>query len=185
MKFTISNKTEFYEIISTIKDKGHWASGPLKLRWSYYRKVIEIIDNIKISQPDEVLEIGTVGLQVVPGSHTLDQGGNQWNYKNKSQTYTHDIKEIPWPLVKKYKVIVALRVWHYLATQQEAAFIEAKRLCDHLILVVPRQSRYKDGVQESYGITLQQFLTWNNSNPPNIFETTALGDLYYWNFNQK
>lgn len=172
---------EFYRVARRIGN-GHWASQPLHRRWDYHGRALDILRQIGISNAQDVLEIGTVGMQLVKGSDTLDRDA-YWDFPGKDPTFLHDARSIPWPPVKRYKAIVALRVFQYLAPHQAEAFREAKRLCDHLILVVPEGEAYQPkGLEGSRGITFEQFCDYNDGVPPRKFEKTALGDLYYWSF---
>jgi energy-coupling factor transporter ATP-binding protein EcfA2 len=172
---------EFYRVARRIGN-GHWASQPLRRRWDYHGRALGILRQINVLDAQDVLEIGTVGMQLVKGSDTLDRDA-YWDFPGKNPTFLHDARSIPWPPVRRYKVIVALRVFQYLTPNQAEAFQEAKRLCDHLILVVPEGEAYQPkGLEGSRGITFEQFCDFNDGVPPQIFEKTALGDLYYWNF---
>ncbi|THF64139.1 hypothetical protein [Pseudothauera rhizosphaerae] len=177
------SKEEFFRKATEIGG-GHWNSQPLDLRWNYHCSAIEIVRKIGISKPQEVLEIGTVGLQIVKGSDTLDQD-KYWNYPGKNPTFMHDARNTPWPVQNAYKIIIALRVFQYLAPYQEQAFNEARRLCRHLILVVPRGDAYRPkGLETSKGIALTEFLRWSDGMPPRLFQETSMGDLYHWDFTQ-
>lgn len=176
------NKEKFYQLATSI-NSAHWKSQPLELRWSYHSKALEILKSIEIINPSDVLEIGTVGVQLVENSDTLDQD-QYWNYEGKQPTFTHDARNIPWPIQKKYKAIVALRVFQYLVPKQKEAFFEAKRLADNLIIVVPSGEAYRPaGLENSTGIKYDDFIAWNNGIKPDLFEKTSMGDFYYWKFN--
>ncbi|MDY0238079.1 MAG: hypothetical protein RBS42_04390 [Campylobacterales bacterium] len=176
----LHNSSTFYNRTAPLESYGHWNSAPLFNRWQYHKRVFEILETIGLKEDDEALEIGTAGFQVVKNSDTMDQD-KRWDYKGKSQTFTHDIRNIPWPLTKKYKVTIALRVFQHLTPNQREAFLEAKKNTEHLIIVVPRE--YKNKILEnSQGIKLEQFIEWNDGVYPQIFEETAMGDLYYFNF---
>lgn len=180
----ILNAQEFYNRVLSLYT-GHWTSQPVFKRWSYHKAVANILKEIEISSGEDVLEIGTVGLQLVKGSHTLDQD-KYWNYPGKNPTYNHDARNIPWPINKKYTVIVALRVFQYLAPVQKEAFLEAKKNCSHLIIVVPKgKTYYPEGLEETYGIQFAQLLEWNNGQLPTVYQETDLGDLYYFKFMHK
>lgn len=163
-------------------DSKHWKTQPLENRWEYHEKSIEILSKLKINNPNEILEIGTVGIQLLPESESMDIEG-YWNYEGKNPTYLHDARKFPWPPQKKYKAIVALRVFQYLAPYQEIAFKEARRLSDNLIIVVPKNREYvPKGMEDTKGITYDEFLTWNNQTPPDFYKEMNLGDFYHWNF---
>lgn len=177
----VLNTQEFYHRVLSLYT-GHWISQPIFKRWYYHKIVADILNEIDVSVAEEVLEIGTVGLQLVRGSHTLDQD-KYWKYPGKNPTYNHDARSFPWPLDKKYKVIVALRVFQYLAPVQREAFLEAKKNCEHLIIVVPRgKTYYPKGLEKTYGIKFSQFLEWNDGMLPAMYRETDLGDLYYFKF---
>jgi len=174
-------KLQFTKKASEIDSK-HWATQPLDSRWMYHKKAIEILKSLNITTPDEILEIGTVGVQIAPGSHTLDRDG-YWEYTGKNPTYLHDARITPWPTKKKYEAIIALRVFQYLAPNQKEAFLECKRNCKHLILITPTTKSYKPkGLEGSKGIMYEEFLEWNNNIHPKIYEPTSMGDFYHWDF---
>lgn len=176
------DKESFFRQAESISN-GHWKSQPLELRWDYHSKALEVLKSIDIKQPSDVLEIGTVGVQLIENSDTLDQD-KYWNYEGKQPTFMHDARNIPWPVENKYETIVALRVFQYLVPKQKEAFLEAKRLTNNLIVVVPSGEAYRPaGLENSTGITYNDFLIWNNNIKPNIFEKTSMGDFYYWKFN--
>lgn len=176
------DKEKFYKLANSIKS-GHWKSQPLELRWSYHSRALEVLKSIGIEKPSDVLEIGTVGVQLIANSDTLDQD-IYWNYEGKEPTFTHDARDIPWPIQRKYKAIVALRVFQYLVPKQKEAFLEAKRLTENLIIVVPSGEAYRPaGLENSIGVKYEDFITWNDGIKPDLFEETSMGDFYYWKFN--
>ena len=162
----------------------HWSSQPLDKRWDYHQKAIDILKTLAIETPADVLEMGTMGVQLVKGSDTLDYA-ERWNFAGKAPTYLHDGRSIPWPIpAKRYRAFIALRVFQYLIPRQKEAFEEAKRIADNVILVVPRDKAYTPkGLERAVGITREQFTAWNHGRPPTLCLETKLGNLYYWDRN--
>lgn len=159
---------------------GHWKSQPLDRRWDYHSKAIELIKKLEITRPDQVLEMGTMGAQIVKGSHTLDYA-ESWDYKGKNPTYLHDGRIIPWPVPSgKYRVFVALRVFQYLDSVQKEAFLEARRIADHAIISVPTPTATP--YRNSQTISKARFTEWNDGREPDLEIPTALGSIYYWDF---
>lgn len=114
-----------------------------KDRWEYYAKTIDILKTLNLKDPKEVLEIGPLDNSLVVGSDSMDYVNDRWK-SEKGKTYIHDIRKIPWGIEdKKYKVCVALRVFHHISPHQEKCFIESSRVADHLILVVPIKTKSK------------------------------------------
>ena len=154
----------------------HWKT--YKNRWRYHKRAIEIIKRSSTTDPKKVLELGTMGASIVIGSDTMDYDG-KWNYYKHNPTYLHDARKLPWPIAnKQYEWFVALRVFQHLAPVQRQCFEEALRIADNVLIVVP------DKYPKGSGIKLQQFIDWNNGNPPNIVECTPLKSanmhLYWW-----
>ena len=165
-------------------EPNHWSSQPLEKRWDYHQKAIDILKTLAIETPADVLEMGTMGVQLVKGSDTLDYA-ERWNYTGKAPTYLHDGRSIPWPIpAKRYKAFIALRVFQYLIPRQKEAFEEAKRIAENVILVVPRDKAYTPkGLENAIGITREQLTAWNHGRPPTLCLETKLGNLYYWDRN--
>ncbi len=178
-KVNFITKKEFYETSAKI-GTAHWQC--LDYRWDYHKKAIEILKTIDINSPSEVLEMGTMGINLVKGSHVIDYDKN-WVYENKQATYWHDARIFPWPIKdKQYKVFVALRVFQHLVPKQKEAFIEAKRISEHIIICVDEKYNVKEH-PESQGISLNQFIEWNNGIYPTKVIPSKMGTIYYWNLN--
>ncbi len=160
---------------------GHWSTQPLEKRWDYHKKVVEIARSVEVSSPTQVMEMGTMGVQIVRGSHTMDYQEN-WNYHGKKVTFWHDARSVPWPMEdKQYRLFIGMRVFQYLVPVQREAFWEAKRIAEHVCIVVPKREVWSPaGAESARGITLEQFIEWNGGAPPSKHLETELGDLYYW-----
>jgi len=160
---------------------GHWASQPLDLRWDYHEKAVKVARSLNLRSASQVLEMGSMGVQIVKWSHTMDYR-EMWNYPDKSVNYWHDARITPWPMHdKQYDLFISLRAFQYLVPFQREAFVEAKRIADHVVIVVPRHEAWRtEGLEDSSGITPEQFLEWNNGKQPTAFAETQLGDFYYW-----
>jgi GTPase SAR1 family protein len=157
----------------------HWVG--YKHRWKYYSRAVEIAKTLDINNPSDVLEMGTMGVSIVPNSLSIDYD-EKWDFKGKKPTYPHDARVIPWPVpTKKFKLFVALRVFQHLAPNQKECFLEAKRIAENVLIVVPNEyHEYHTGT----GITLDQLTDWNNGEPPaiveNIMDPTTF--IYLWTF---
>ncbi|MFY4782480.1 hypothetical protein ACOTWN_04615 [Aliarcobacter butzleri] len=179
-KIDFLTKEQFFQTAEKIGGK-HWQH--LNGRWYYHNQAIEILKSLDIHHPKDVLEMGTVGMQLVANSHTIDFD-ESWNFMDKNPTYIHDAKITPWPIDnKEYEVFIALRVFQHLQPKQKEAFLEAKRIAKHVILCVPIESNDKISFTKPVGIKLNQLIEWNNGIKPNkIIETRDWGNIYYWDF---
>jgi hypothetical protein len=156
----------------------HWHG--YKDRWKYYSRAVEIAKTLEINDPDDVLEMGTMGVSIVRNCLSIDYD-EKWNFKDKKPTYLHDARVVPWPVpTKKFKLFVALRVFHHLAPNQKECFLEAKRIAENVLIVVPDD--YVNGIGTA--INLHQLTDWNNGEPPeiveNVFDRSTF--LYLWKF---
>jgi hypothetical protein len=154
----------------------HWHG--YKDRWKYYSRAVEIAKTLDINNPSDVLEMGTMGVSIVPNCLSIDYD-EKWHFKGKKPTYLHDARVIPWPVpTKKFELFVALRVFHHLAPNQKECFLEAKRIAENVLIVVPNE--YLNG----NAITLDQLTDWNDGEPPaiveNVFDRSTF--LYLWKF---
>jgi hypothetical protein len=172
------------------RDRAEGRMRPSKVdrRWSYHAAVIEIIKNSETVNPEKVLEMGTMGFQLVVGSHTIDYDGEK-NTIGFRPTYLHDARQIPWPIEnRRYEWFVALRVLHHLWPAQEACFDEARRVAKNVILVVPSTvpRRKMDAVPRTdAGVTPLQIKKWNDGHVPRIWKKTEYGYLYCISENDK
>lgn len=184
---TYLDKEEYYEKIKYINQStegGHWTPGSIERRWDYHSKVVSLIKDIKISSPDEILEIGTMGVKCVHESTTLDFT-EKWDFPGKKPDIVHDLRILPWPVKEKqFELLVALRVFQHLAPSQRECFLEATRIAKKIILVVPGE--YKNTqIPDSKGMAYQDFVNYLDGIHPNIYAKTAMGDLYYWDLDCK
>jgi hypothetical protein len=155
----------------------HW-TGSYKNRWKYYSRAVEIAKTLDINNPSDVLEMGTMGVSIVRNCLSIDYD-KKWDFTGKKPTYLHDARAIPWPIpTKKFKLFVALRVFHHLAPNQKECFLEAKRIAENVLIVVPNEYPHKGA------ITLDQLTDWNDGEPPtiveNVFDRSTF--LYLWKF---
>ena len=112
-------------------------------RLQYHLAVVEILKSYRDNfDPNDILEIGSMGLQIVQDSDTLDQSNNRFSFSGKVSTYDLDISEVPIN-IKQYKIIIALRVLHWVPSERQR-----KTLLDLLshsdigiIIAVPRKSK--------------------------------------------
>ena len=83
-------RDEFERIVVSNYGEGSIVHEELDLRWIYHSRVIEILQEAAISSPDRILEVGTMGTQLVTGSHSLDFD-EKWNFEGNNPTYWHDL----------------------------------------------------------------------------------------------
>jgi hypothetical protein len=141
----------------------HWSN--FKERWAYHKAAIDLCRLAGPDSPDQVLEMGTMGVSIVRNSDTIDYT-HKWKFKNFNPTFFHDARKLPWPIPQqKYHTFVALRVFHHLAPKQKECFLEAKRIARHIIIVVP-ETYQVPGYEESAGIPEPLFVDWNNGIGP-------------------
>ena len=161
-------------------------------RWEYHERAINILKKSNTHDPEKILEVGTMGITLVSGSHTLDYD-LAFNIENQKPTYLHDIRNVPWPIKdKQYDWFVALRVFHHLWPMQRRCFEEAKRISKNLIIVVPQKVSFPSFnkpktlarrvvIPTVKGITYKQFTNWNHGTPPTYYEELkSRGTLFYW-----
>lgn len=159
---------------------GHWKNAPT--RWIYHEAAISILREIGLTSPGEVLEMGTRGISILPGSDTIDHGRKRTPGR-QPPTILHDPRQLPWPIADgAYGAFVALRVFHRLHPVQRACFLEARRIARTILIVVPEThdlSRSGDGAR---GIPAATFTEWNDGVPPTLVVRFArwIGNLYFW-----
>jgi len=160
------------------KSKEYWQS--YLLRWYYHKQVIDILKRSNTNNPKKVLELGTMGVTIVTNSDTMDYD-EKFNFPDMKPTYPHDARSLPWPIEdKQYEWFVALRVFQHLYPFQKECFKEATRIAKNVIILVPNEYPSDKGV----GISLEQFVKWNDDIPPTIVECVPLKTphhhLYCW-----
>lgn len=156
---------------------GHWHNADR--RWIYHGAAACMARLVSPSSPDKVLEMGTMGVSIVPESHTIDYA-DAWQYDGKNPTYEHDARITPWPIESgQYELLIALRVFHHLAPNQEQAFKEARRVSRSMIIVTPE---YYDKVEGSKGIRYTDWVSWNDGREPTTVMELGeeFGSLYFW-----
>ena len=172
-------RDEFERIVVSNYGEGSIVHEELDLRWIYHSRVIEILQEAAISSPDRILEVGTMGTQLVTGSHSLDFD-EKWNFEGNNPTYWHDLRKVPWPIPdKQYDWVVAMRVFHHLYPMQAECFREARRIAKNVVIIVPAVAPQK--ADSDRGITPLQFFRWNGFSPPSSWEGVPyFGSLYTW-----
>lgn len=171
---------ESYLAATSRANSRHWKSA--EGRWSYHEAAVQIAREIAPASPDRVLELGTMGVSIVEGSHTMDYA-EKWNHRGFNPTFLHDARRMPWPVADKaYDLFIALRVFHHLLPVQEACFHEALRIARHVVIVVPAAYHVEQLKETSQGITEAQFTAWNGGRAPGrvIAFPTWIGNLFYW-----
>lgn len=157
-----------------MKKSHHGKPGGSAKRWDYHSKARDVVSEIGLGQPKNVLEIGALGTNIVVGSDTMDFL-EAWDVREKKPTYIHDARNVPWPFPdRKYELLIALRVFQHVWPRQADCFREASRVARRVLLVVPR--RYANGKGMSY----DEFLRLNGGIHPNKYVHTELGELFFW-----
>ena len=106
-------------------------------RWYYHKEVSKIAEKLDIDSPSDVLELGSLGMQIVENSDTMDYD-KHWKMQGIESTYNWDVRETPWPVEdNRYKLLISLRVWQHLGEYQEIALKEAMRISEYVLLVIP------------------------------------------------
>jgi len=175
---TFLTKDEYLEITKKYEG-GHWTSETVDSRWDYHYRTIELIKSLNVRNPNEVLEMGTMGVSCVNGSDTIDYS-ERWDFPGKKPNYIHDARSLPWPVKdKQYEIFVALRVYQHLTPYQKECTLEAARIAKKVIIIVP--AIYINKVlPDSKGITYKDFTGFLGGVHPNLYIPTAHGYLYYW-----
>jgi hypothetical protein len=159
---------------------GHWSNAAS--RWAYHAAAIACVREVAPDGPEKVLELGTMGVSIVKGSHTMDFS-EKWNGVPFTPTYAHDARRLPWPIADlAYDIFVALRVFHHLVPHQAACFREARRIAASIVLVVPDDYDVPGLRQTSAAVPEAEVLRWNGGVPPT--RTIRFGDwrgqLHFW-----
>lgn len=165
----------------------HWSKDLLNARWTYHESVVRILEELNLDSPDSVLEVGTMGAQVVSGSKTMDlpkadqEPRAGWLHNcHPGDTIFHDARSTPWPFHdKQFEVVVALRVLQHLTPCQETALRECFRVANHVIIVVDYEYSNPD-VPTSAGVTLKDLQRWSQPNKVSLVLETGKGHLIYW-----
>ena len=177
-KIRYLTRSDFFSRLTELEG-GHWTKDLAEARWDYHNKVKKIVRTLNPASPKDVLEIGTVGMNVVRGSSTLDFM-ERWDFPGKAPTFAHDARVIPWPIAnREFEVLIALRVFQHLTPNQMGAFLEARRVSRHVILVVP-EAYANPVLPKSRGIPYNKFVQVLDGIHPNLFERTSFGELYHW-----
>jgi hypothetical protein len=179
-----------YELLVSGEFKGYYLG-----RWEYFKKVIEIIEQLSV---EKVLEIGPGHLPIVKNADILlnpqdDHFGKPDHMDG--QVIMHDVTVKPWPLKdKQYDLVVALQVWEHLDNKQTRAFREVMRVSKRAILSFPYQW---DGGSEKYmhrlhrDIDIELIQDWTlNIKPAEKIEIPRTGPEFskgkrmicYWEF---
>ena len=159
---------------------GHWKSAAG--RWGYHEAAVEIARRIDPAEPAQVLELGTMGVSCVIGSHTMDYA-EKWNVRGFRPTYSHDARITPWPVADKaYELFIALRVFHHLTPVQADCFREARRIARNIVIVTPTSYDVPELRETSRGLGPEEFTAWNDGVAPTRVVPFAswIGNLYFW-----
>jgi hypothetical protein len=116
-------------------DHALWSSAAQ--RWHYHEHAVSIAKKLGIANPGQVLEAGSIGAQILQHSDTMDIENSVWPCAD-NPTYNHDMRLIPWPVFgNRYRLFIALRVWHHLGAQKEDALSEALRVARYVMIGLP------------------------------------------------
>jgi hypothetical protein len=177
---TIRYLDEGRYLAATSGRRGHWKNAGA--RWDYHKTASDLVRMARPPSARDVLEMGTMGVQVVEGSDTIDYA-EKWNHAGPDPTFLHDARQLPWPIAsKRYHVFVALRVFHHLWPKQRECFLEARRIARHIVMVVPDKYEVAELRDTSVGITEAQLVEWNDGVAPTLSLPLAdwIGRIYYW-----
>lgn len=163
---------EFYKLSNQLGGGTHWKN--VQDRWDYHNKAISILKKNNVNENSNILEIGTMGVQLVHNSDVLDIQTSKWNHKGKNPTFLHDATQIPWPVTKTYDWVIAMRVLQHLPKHQKLIFNEMKRIANNILIVIPET--YKKGK----GITAEEFKKINDGIDADNVISTKFGNLFYW-----
>jgi hypothetical protein len=168
-----------YESQTSAISGKHWEGA--HSRWAYHSAAVELVRGLDVKTPGSVLEVGTMGVQIVLGSDTMDYDANlankDWLIAGHKPTIMHDARNIPWPVSDgQYELLIALRVFHHLKPLQRECFAEVCRVARNIIIVVPGTDVHPRGIDED------DFIQWNRGVPPTKFIELPgrLGRLFYW-----
>lgn len=154
---------------SRFPGSSHWSHA----RWDYHEVAIEFLKKIEFRR---VLEIGTMGVQVVSDSVTMDFSVNK-DWPIESPDIVHDCRSVPWPFQDlEFDCIVALRVWHHFGEFQAVALNEAMRVSRWVILAVPES--YPETQINSRGVSLKDVLSFGDTFSVFGFQKTPQADVY-------
>ena len=164
-------KQGFFKLCETIP---YWKKQ--ESRWRYISHVIEII---KKANPQNVLELGNMGMNITDSSDTMDI------VARKGLTYFHDATNIPLPINdKKYDVFVALQVFEHLddkRIKQRDVFNEAKRVSKNIIISIPYMWTKSDKTHDK--INDKTVLSWSSGKIPSgtiFIKDRRDRKIYYW-----
>lgn len=148
------------------KDPKYWSNW--RDRWPYTRRATEILATLPIRSAKHVLELGTMGVQAVKGSTTLDYPSeDQWKDRFVPDV-AHDARGTPWPFRDdEFDVVVALRVFQHLKPNQREALDEALRVAPVVLMVLSSTPSHDRGISPDM---LQE---WGHE--PEIVEPFSIG----------
>ena len=150
-------------------------------RLEYHLAVIEILKSFQSKlNPSDVLEIGSMGVQVVENSDTLDHPNNRFSYIPRELTYSIDLLETPYQ-IREYSIIIALRVLHWIDSKEQ--YIVINELLSHtktaLIIVVPRKTKqHPNGLNYDKLVEIVGF-------HPSVYIPFAFAPLYFFDLTNK
>ncbi len=142
-------------------------------RWTYFKKVIDIVNNLEFNR---VLELGAYKQPLVYGADVMDVSPNFPNL-----AYQHNATEIPWPIEDQaYDLFIALQVWEHLQGKQVEAFNEVRRIARMAILSFPL-NWYCPG-NCHHGITEEIIAGWTHHIPPVKKIQVGIRIIYFFRF---
>ena len=125
-------------------------------RWEYMRQARLMAESVPA---EAVLEIGTAGIQLCPGSTTMD-------VRDDGQTdYVHDAGEVPWCFEDdQFDLVIMLQVLEHLKGRQRPAWQEIRRVAKWAVVSVPyRWPKGSDPDHED--ITKARMREWTGQRP--------------------
>lgn len=157
------NEVEYIEKIKKI-NSDYW-NNSYKSRWEYMSVVI---DELKIIDPKNILELGSYQINLSSDSDNMDRNIKYVDIDNlNNTTYIQQAQELPWDISdKKYDIFVALQVFEHLENTQSKVFDEIIRISKYAILSFPYKWKCEDINNCHHNIDEKIISKWTNNKIP-------------------
>jgi hypothetical protein len=147
----------------------YWSKNKVK-RWSY---LSQIIDEIKLINPDTILELGTNCIALSNFSDSINLKPDRAPINSTGQQYFFNAKKIPWNINKKYDLFIALQVFEHLNPKQSVVFDYVKNTCRKCIISLPYNWNFAQDALH-LNINDQIIAEWTNYKKP--YKKTVVSD---------
>lgn len=125
-------------------------------RWEYLSHVVDLIKSV---DPQTVIELGPYRLPICDPCDTIDKR------EKLNPTFCFDASVTPWPIEGRYDLFVATQVFEHLGTNQRAAFDEAFRIADNVLISLPyRWNCPSDPIH--HGVDDERIAEWTGHRKP-------------------